>query len=283
MKLSVDGGFTCPNRDGVIGHGGCIFCGERGAGEFTSDMGSIKEQALKQIEMLREKWDTDTYIVYFQNFTNTYAPIEKLKRLYEEALEIPGVVGLAIATRPDCLQDDVMDYLSELNKRTFIWIELGLQSIHEKTEKFIRRGYPLRVYDSAIDRLRKEDIKVVTHLILGLPNESEDEILESIKYVGKTNTWGIKLHSLYIQYDTELYNFYEKEPFEILTKDEYVHIITQGLKYLPKDMVIHRLTGDGDKKLLFQPKWSGDKLSVISQIDRKMKELGIHQGDNLIL
>ncbi len=282
-KLSIDGGFTCPNRDGKVGFSGCIFCGERGAGEFTSRRGSVKEQALEQIKIIGKKWHTDSYIIYFQNFTNTYAPLDKLKRLYEEALELPGVVGLAIATRPDCLDDEIIKYLKELNARTFLWVELGLQSIHENTSDFIRRGYSLEVYDMVVNKLRNESIRVVTHLIIGLPYETSEDIIESIKYVGRTGTWGLKIHSLYIQRDTDLFRFYMENPFRILTKDEYVEIITEGLKYVPKEMIIHRLTGDGDKSLLVEPKWSGDKLSVISQIDRIMKEKDIYQGQNLIL
>lgn len=283
VKLSIDGGFTCPNRDGKVGFGGCIFCGERGAGEFTSQRGSVKEQALEQIKIIGKKWNTDSYIIYFQNFTNTYATLDKLKRLYEEALELPGVVGLAIATRPDCLDDEIIEYLKELNNRTFLWVELGLQSIHENTSDFIRRGYSLEVYDMVVKKLMNESIRVVTHLIVGLPYETREDIIESIKYVGRTGTWGLKIHSLYIQRDTDLFQFYMENPFRILTKDEYVDIITEGLKYVPKEMIIHRLTGDGDKSLLVEPKWSGDKLSVISQIDRIMKEKDIYQGQNLIL
>lgn len=282
-KISIDGGFSCPNRDGKVGFGGCIFCGEKGAGEFTSERGTIKDQASEQISIIKKKWKTDKFIVYFQNFTNTYAPIEKLKSLYEEALEIPGVVGLAIATRPDCLDEEVMKYLSELNKRTFLWVELGLQSIHDKTSRFIRRGYPLEIYDKAISNLKIENIRIVTHLIIGLPYETREEIIQSIKYVGNTMTWGIKIHSLYIQRDTDLYKYFERNPFRILNKGEYVEIVTEGLMYLPKDFIIHRITGDADKNLLVEPKWSGDKLSVLAQIDSVMKEKDIYQGQNSIL
>ena len=192
-------------------------------------------------------------------------------------------MGLAIATRPDCLDDEIIKYLKELNARTFLWVELGLQSIHENTSDFIRRGYSLEVYDMVVKKLMNESIRVVTHLIVGLPYENREDIIESIKYVGRTGTWGLKIHSLYIQRDTDLFRFYMENPFRILTKDEYVEIITEGLKYVPKEMIIHRLTGDGDKSLLVEPKWSGDKLSVISQIDRIMKEKDIYQGQNLIL
>ena len=223
MKLSIDGGFTCPNRDGTIGIKGCIFCGEEGSGEFAgSRFVSIKEQVEDQKELLSKKWNTDKYIIYFQNFTNTYGSIEKLRNLYYEAINIAGVVGLAIATRPDCLDEDILNLLSELNSKTYLWIELGLQTIHEATAKFIRRGYPLSTYDKAIERLKSRNIRVVTHIILGLPHESKEEILETVKYVANTNTWGIKLHSLYIQKDTDLYRYYTNNPFKIMSKDEYV-------------------------------------------------------------
>lgn len=205
MKLSLDGGFTCPNRDGTIGTKGCIFCGEEGAGEFAgSRCKPIEEQVEEQKRLLSKKWDTDKYIVYFQNFTNTYGEVERLRELYYQAINIEGVIGLAIATRPDCIDDDILDLLSELNEKTYLWIELGLQTIHEKSEKFIRRGYPLPVYKETVEKLKVRNIKVVTHVILGLPNESKEEILESVKYVAKTDAWGIKLHSLYIQKDTDL-------------------------------------------------------------------------------
>lgn len=283
MKLSLDGGFTCPNRDGTLGRKGCIFCSEEGSGEFAgSRLVSIKEQAKEQKKLLSNKWATDKSIAYFQNFTNTYSSIEYLRKLYNEALEINGVVGLAIATRPDCLNNDVLNLLSELNKRTFLWIELGLQSIHEKSEKFIRRGYPLSTYDRAIEELKLRNIKTVTHLIVGLPNENRKDILESVKYVGMTNTWGIKLHSLYIQEKTDLYDYYLKNPFRIFSKEEYVDIIVDSLELLPPSMVIHRLTGDGKKDLLHEPKWSRDKLNVLTSIDKELKNRDSFQGRLLI-
>ncbi len=280
MKLSIDGGFTCPNRDGKVGSRGCIFCGEEGSGEFAgSRLDPIRVQIENQKSLLSRKWNTDKLIIYFQNFTNTYAPVERLRKLYYEALSIEGVVGLAIATRPDCLENEVLDLLSEINERTYLWVELGLQTIHEKTARFIRRGYPLEVYDEAIEKLKSRNIKVVTHVILGLPNESREEILETVKYVGKTHTWGIKLHSLYIQRDTDLYRYYLKNPFPIMSKDEYVSLVVDGLTLLPPNMVIHRLTGDGKRELLFEPKWTLDKLSVLSSIDRELKIRNTQQGE----
>lgn len=280
MKLSIDGGFTCPNRDGSIGHRGCIFCGEEGSGEFAgSRHDPIRVQVESQKRLLSKKWNTDKFIVYFQNFTNTYGPIDRLRKLYYEALSLEGVVGLAIATRPDCLGDEVVDLLSEINERTYLWIELGLQTIHEKTAKFIRRGYPLEVYDEAVRKLKARNIRVVTHIILGLPGESKEDILETVKYVGKTETWGIKLHSLYIQKDTDLYRYYLKNPFPIMSKEEYVSLVVECLRLLPPNMVIHRLTGDGKRELLFETKWSLDKLGVLSSIDKELKIRKTFQGE----
>ncbi len=281
MKLCFDGGFTCPNRDGSIGREGCIFCSEEGSGEFAgSSLLSLKDQAQEQKKLLSRKWKADKYIAYFQNFTNTYAKVENLEKIYEEALSIDGVVGLAIATRPDCIDDDVLELLSRLNRKTFIWLELGLQSIHESSSRFIRRGYPLSTYDDAVSRLKKENIRVVTHLIVGLPFENKEDILESVKYVAQTNTWGIKLHSLYIQEGTDLYEYFLNNPFSLFTREEYIDIIIQALGLLPKDMVIHRLTGDGKKELLYQPKWSADKLKLLSLIDKELKDKNLYQSFN---
>lgn len=283
MKLSLDGGFTCPNRDGTVGTRGCIFCGDEGSGEFAGTRTvSIEEQVEEQKKLLSKKWDTDKYIIYFQNFTNTYGPIEKLKSLYYKAIGIEGVVGLAIATRPDCLDEKVLDLLSEINNKTYLWVELGLQTIHEKSARFVRRGYLLEVYDKAIYELKRRNIKVVTHVILGLPGEDKEVILETVKYVASTNTWGIKLHSLYIQRDTDLYDYYVKKPFPLMDREEYVSLVVDALELLPKEMVIHRVTGDGKRELLHEPKWSLDKLKVLSMIDKELKLRDSYQGKNKI-
>lgn len=281
MKLSFDGGFTCPNRDGVVGDRGCIFCGEEGSGEFAGNKKlSLEEQAREQKELLSKKWDTDIYIGYFQNFTNTYKPVDELRKLYNEALEIEGVVGLAIATRPDCLYDDIIDLLEELSKKTFLWIELGLQSIHKKTERFIRRGYDLGVYEDRVKKLKEKNIKVVTHLIFGLPDETREDMLETVKYISKTKTWGVKIHSLYIQKGTDIYDYYIKNPFYIMTREEYIDLISDSIELLPKNMVIHRLTGDGVRDLVLEPKWSFDKLKVLTGVDQELKRRNVLQGDN---
>ncbi|WMM25115.1 TIGR01212 family radical SAM protein [Tissierella sp. MB52-C2] len=282
MKLSLDGGFTCPNRDGTVGIRGCIFCGEEGSGEFAGRRTtSIKEQAEDQKKLLSKKWDADKYIVYFQNFTNTYGKIERLKSLYYEAMNIEGVVGIAIATRPDCLDEQVIDLLEELNEKTYLWIELGLQTIHERTSKFIRRGYTLSIYNEAIEKLKKRNIKVVTHIILGLPDENREEILDTVKFVANTNTWGVKLHSLYIQKDTDLYNCFIKDPFYIMSREEYISLVVDALELIPPSMVIHRVTGDGKRELLHEPIWSLDKLKVLSSIDKELKLRDSYQGKGI--
>ncbi|MCR3956672.1 MAG: TIGR01212 family radical SAM protein [Gudongella sp.] len=277
-KLSIDGGFSCPNRDGHKGDRGCIFCGELGAGEFASRLGSVQDQIDEQIRLLGNKWRTDKYIAYFQSFTNTYASVERLKEVFEPVLDQPGIVGLAIATRPDSLPEEVLDYLEKLNQKTFLWVELGLQTIHEATASLIRRGYPLETYDNAVEQLKDRDIRVVTHLILGLPYETREMIIQSARHVGKNGSWGIKLHSLYIQRDTDLYTMFLEKPFPLFTMEEYVETVAQVISILPEEMVVHRITGDGDKSLLHEPKWSKDKLKVIASIDKKLKEMDISQG-----
>lgn len=279
MKLSLDGGFTCPNRDGTVGSKGCIFCSDEGSGEFAgSRLVSLEEQVKQQKKLLSKKWKSDKYIVYFQNFTSTYKSVDELRKLYYEAINIEGVVGLAIATRPDCLDEDILDLLSELNEKTYLWIELGLQTIHEESTKFIRRGYPLEIYDKAIKDLKSRNIKVVTHIILGLPNEFNEDILETVKYVSKTNTWGIKIHSLYIQKQTDLYDSYIKDPFYIRAMEEYVSLVADSIELLEKNMVVHRVTGDGKRSLLHEPRWSTNKLKVITSIDQELKKRDSYQG-----
>lgn len=280
MKLSLDGGFTCPNRDGKVGKKGCIFCSELGSGEFAgSRSDSLEKQAEKQKELLSSKWDSDKYIVYFQNFTNTYKPVEELRKLYYQALDMEGVVGLAIATRPDCLDEDVLDLLEEINEKTYLWIELGLQSIHEKTRKFIRSGYPLKKYDQAVENLKSRNIKIVTHIILGLAEETNEDILETVKYVSRKKTWGIKLHSLYIQKQTDLYDYYIENPFYIRSREEYVNLIADSIELLEENMVVHRVTGDGKRSLLHEPKWTTNKLKVITSIDQELKKRNSYQGE----
>lgn len=279
MKLSLDGGFTCPNRDGTIGSKGCIFCGEEGSGEFAASRDlTIKEQMEEQKKLLFRKWPVGKCIAFFQSFTNTYSSVRDLEKRYSEAIEQEGIVGLAIATRPDCLSEEILELLSKFNEKTFLWVELGLQTIHENTSKFIRRGYELDCYKDAVKKLNDRNIKVVTHLIFGLPNESYEDILSSVEYVADTNTWGVKFHMLYIQKGTDLYRYYKKHPFDILSREQYISLVCDSIEKLPESMVIHRLTGDGKRELLIEPKWTLDKLRVLSGIDMELKRRNSNQG-----
>lgn len=278
IKLSLDGGFTCPNRDGTIGHRGCIFCGEEGAGEFTSDANSIHLQMKQQVDLLSEKWKNASYIAYFQSFTNTYAPANRLKSLYDEALSFPGTVGLAIATRPDCLSDEVLELLSSYHKKTFLWVELGLQTIHEETAAFLRRGYPLSVFEEALEKLQSLGIPTVSHIIVNLPSETRQDVLDTVTYLSHRGIWGLKIHILYISSDTDLYPYYLAHPFPLMEREEYIDTVADLLCHISPDIVIHRLTGDGDKKTLIAPNWIKDKRAVLNGIDRKMRTDGLYQG-----
>lgn len=277
-KISLNGNMTCPNRDGTLGTKGCIFCSRGGSGEFAADaLLSIHEQIQQAKQRIRKKSDCKKYIAYFQPFTNTYAPTEYLEKFFTEAISEPDVVALSIATRPDCLGNDVLNLLEKLNKIKPVWVELGLQTIHEDTAEYIRRMYPLSVYDSAIENLHKIGINVITHIILGLPNESKEMMLESVKYVGDKSD-GIKLQLLHILKDTDLCDEYELEKFDVLTMDEYIDILCDCVELLPENVVIHRLTGDGDKKILVAPMWSADKKRVLNSINREFAKRDITQG-----
>lgn len=248
-KISLDGGFTCPNRDGKAGTRGCIFCSKGGSGDFAESREmSVTEQIESGKKKVEKKIKSGKYIAYFQAFTNTYAPVEILRQKYEEAINHPDIVALSIATRPDCLGDDVLRLLDEMNKIKPIFVELGLQTIHQKSAKYIRRGYDLSVYDKAVRDLKEIGVNVVVHVILGLPNESENDMLETVKYVCESGANGIKLQLLHVIDGTDLAKDYEKGLFKTLEFDEYVNLIVKCVKIIPKDIVIHRLTGDGAKK-----------------------------------
>ena len=272
-KISLDGGFTCPNRDGKTGTRGCIFCSKGGSGDFAEnrDM-SITEQIESGKKKLEKKIKSGKYIAYFQAFTNTYAPVETLRQKYEEAINHPDIVALSIATRPDCLGDDVLRLLDEMNKIKPVFVELGLQTIHQKSAKYIRRGYDLSVYDKAVKDLKKIGVNVVVHVILGLPNESENDMLETVKYVCESGANGIKLQLLHVIDGTDLAKDYEKGLFKTLEFDEYVNLIVKCVKIIPNDIVIHRLTGDGAKKDLIAPLWSADKKRVLNAINKALRE-----------
>lgn len=272
-KISLDGGFTCPNRDGKTGTRGCIFCSKGGSGDFAESREmSITEQIESGKKKVEKKIKSGKYIAYFQAFTNTYAPVEMLRQKYEEAINHPDIVALSIATRPDCLGDDVLRLLDEMNKIKPIFVELGLQTIHQKSAKYIRRGYDLSVYDKAVRDLKKIGVNVVVHVILGLPNESENDMLETVKYVCESGANGIKLQLLHVIDGTDLAKDYEKGLFKTLEFDEYVNLIVKCVKIIPKDIVIHRLTGDGAKKDLIAPLWSADKKRVLNAINKALME-----------
>lgn len=272
-KIALDGGFTCPNRDGTLGTKGCIFCSGKGSGDFAESRKlSITEQIEYGKKRIEGKIKKGKYIAYFQAFTNTYAPIERLRMLYEEAVVHPDIVVLSIATRPDCLSDEVIKLLCEINKVKPVWVELGLQTIHEKTAKYIRRGYPLSVYDDAVRRLKQTGITVITHVILGLPGEAREEMLKTVSYVGKSKADGIKLQLLHVIKDTELEKEYLAGKFDVLSMEEYVELVADCIARLPKDMVIHRMTGDGDKNTLVAPLWSGDKKRVLNALNKAIRD-----------
>ena len=271
-KIALNGGFTCPNRDGSIGTRGCIFCSKGGSGDFAENPDlTITEQIENGKKRLEKKIKNGKYIAYFQAFTNTYAPVERLRTIYEEAINHPDIVALSIGTRPDCLGDDVLALLDELNKIKPIFVELGLQTINEDTAKYIRRGYTLEVYDKAVADLHKIGINVVTHIILGLPNESKEDMLNSVKYACKV-TDGIKLQLLHILKGTDLAKDYEQGKFEVLTLEQYTEIIKECVQIIPENVIIHRLTGDGAKKDLIAPLWSADKKTVLNTINRALKD-----------
>ncbi len=270
-KISINGGFTCPNRDGTVGTGGCIFCSAGGSGEFSTDpLMSVTDQIEEARKKVSSKIKDGKYIAYFQSFTGTYAPTERLRQLYEEAIAHPDVAALSIATRPDCLPEEVLDLLEELNRIKPVWTELGLQTIHENTAKLINRCYDLKVYDRALSELKKRGIEVITHVILGLPGETRDDMYETVKYVCDAGTDGIKLQLLHVLKGTVLESMYEKGEFSVLTEDEYIDILKECVKLIPDRVVIHRLTGDGDKKILTAPLWSGDKKHVLNRINKEV-------------
>ena len=280
-KLSLVGCTSCPNRDGTIGIGGCIFCSENGSGEFAEKKkNSVADQieaAKKQVAKKLKGNQEVKYIAYFQSFTNTYAPIDELRKLFFAAINHPDIAILSIATRPDCLSSEVIALLKELNCIKPVWVELGLQTIHKKTAEYIRRGYDLAVYDEAVKVLHEIGISVITHMIIGLPGESEQMIYETAEHIGKTAD-GIKIHTLYVQKGTDLYNEYQKGLVPIFDMDRYIDILIGCIERLPENIVIHRMTGDGDKKTLVAPMWTANKRHVLNSINARFKAVQIKQG-----
>lgn len=277
-KLTLDGGMTCPNRDGKVGFGGCIFCGGNGSGSFCPSVDlSITAQIEEGKKLLKNKIKEGGYIAYFQSHTNTYAAVPYLRKIFYEAVNHPDIVGISIGTRPDCLEDEVLTLLEELAKIKPLWVELGLQTINENTAKLINRCYPLKVYDEAVKNLKSIGAEVVTHVILGLPGETEEQMLETVAYSSKVSD-GIKLQLLHVLKDTKLYEMYQKEPFKIFSMEEYTELLCRCIEIIPKNVVIHRMTGDGDKRLLVEPMWSGNKKVVLNYINKVFSEKDIVQG-----
>ena len=278
-KLSLNAGCTCPNRDGTCGTRGCIFCSRGGSGDFAADVSlSIPEQLRVEKEKKKSKYSGHSYIAYFQAYTNTYGPLEVLEKAFTQALTDPEVKVLSIATRPDCLSAEILDLLERLSLIKPVWIELGLQTIHESTAEFIRRGYPLPVFEEALKKLRALGLSVIVHTILYLPGESEADMLETIEYLNRQDIQGIKLQLLHVLKDTDLYDYYLEHPFFLPTMEEYLEFLGTCLCCLRPDIVIHRLTGDGPKSLLAAPLWTGNKRLVLNQMEKSFRERDIWQG-----
>ncbi|MCI8327746.1 MAG: TIGR01212 family radical SAM protein, partial [Lachnospiraceae bacterium] len=268
-RIALNGGMTCPNRDGTLGTKGCIFCSEGGSGDFASPSHlPIFDQIEYGKQKLVKKFPCKHFIAYFQAYTNTYAPLPYLKKIFTEAIEHPDIVVLSIATRPDCLNEEILELLTDLNRIKPVWIELGLQTIHPKTANFIRRGYDYDCFLQAVHRLQERNIPIITHLILGLPGENRSMILESVKTISSLPVEGIKLQLLHILQNTDLADYYEKTKFSIFTLEEYTELIVDCLEWIPQNIVIHRLTGDGPSNLLIAPLWSTRKRSVLNLIHR---------------
>lgn len=277
LKLSIDGGFSCPNRKN--GNKGCKFCSQKGSGEFTNKLSSITEQMNLQKNFLKQK-DTGAYIAYFQNYTNTYMPASKLKQMYYEAIKFENVKVLSIATRADCFNDEIYNLLEELSKKIEVWIELGLQSSNEKTRDSMNIGYDLKTFKLCVKKLKKLNIKLIFHIIFGLPNETIIDFKNTIDYVNELKPWGLKIHNLYIQSDCELYKDYLEKNFKLLDFNSYIDALVMAIENLDKDIVIHRITGDGDRNKLIYPTWSKNKIKVIGQVGKILKEKNSFQGKN---
>lgn len=284
-KISLNGGFTCPNRDGTLGSRGCIFCSAGGSGDFAEDPhASIAAQIEAGKKKVEKKMKSGGhYIAYFQAYTNTYAPLERLEALFTAAISHPDIRVLSVATRPDCIPEETVALLARLNRIKPVWVELGLQTIHEESARYIRRGYPLAVYEDALRRLKEAGLTVITHVILGLPGETREDMLKTIKYLAKgikdTRTDGIKLQLLHVLRNTDLAEDYLAGRFSVMTLEEYLPLLADCVRRLPPDMVVHRITGDGPKNLLLAPLWTGNKRLVLNAITRYFKEEQVQQGE----
>ncbi|WMJ80238.1 TIGR01212 family radical SAM protein [Clostridium sp. MB40-C1] len=279
FKISLDAGFSCPNRDGTISHGGCVYCSERGSGDFAGDRNFSISSQFEDIKlMMNKKWKSGKYIAYFQAYTNTYDSIDRLKEKYDEAVRQNGVVALAIATRPDCLSEEVIELISSYNNKVYTWVELGLQTANEEIAKVINRGYTLDVFEDALSRLRKRNIDVVVHTILGLPGEEEEDIINTIRYLSHKDIQGIKLHLLHLLKGTPLVKLYAEGKLTFFSQDEYIDLICKLITLIPQNIVIHRLTGDAPRNLLIEPVWSLKKWEILNAIDKKLEEEDLYQG-----
>lgn len=282
-KISLNAGTSCPNRDGKLSTDGCIFCSESGSGDFSPESTlSVDEQIETAVLRVRDKFRENRFIAYFQSFTNTYAPVEYLERIFTQALNNNKIVALSIATRPDCLGDDIMSLLKKLDSVKPVFVELGLQTVHKSTADFINRCYELSVFDEAVQKLKAADINVIVHVILGLPFENEEMIYQTVSYVGKSGADGIKLQLLHVLKNTRLADIYQSGAFEVLTLEKYTDVVCNCVELIPRHMVIHRLTGDGAKRLLIAPKWSGNKKLVLNTINKAMRDRNIIQGSKFI-
>ncbi|MBE6035519.1 MAG: TIGR01212 family radical SAM protein [Clostridiales bacterium] len=270
IKLSLDGGFTCPNRDGTKGTGGCIFCSADGSGDFASDIPG-------QIKLLSDKWPDSNHLAYFQNHTNTYAPVSELREKYYSVLKDPNISGLAIATRPDCLSEEIYELLDEINKKTFLWVELGLQTIHEETAELINRCYPLELYEQAVKRLEKLQIRTVVHLIFGLPGESKRDMLESVKYVCRDSVFGLKMHMLNVVKGSQMEKLYP-DYVSFRSIEEYVQLVVDALEIIPSEITIHRMSADAPRPILISPEWSYQKRTILNGIHKELKKRNSWQG-----
>lgn len=278
-RLSLNAGFTCPNRDGTLHTRGCIFCSQGGSGDFAAaPAASVSGQIAAAKSRIAPKTHCRKFIAYFQAYTNTYGPVSDLRRIFMEAAACADIVALSIATRPDCLPEPVLQLLSELSRQIPVWVELGLQTIHESSRQFLRSGFSLSCFEEARKHLKEREIPVIVHVILGLPGETKKQMLETIDYLGALGIDGIKLQLLHLLTDTDLYEYYRKHPFPLLEFEEYCQLICDCIEHLPPEVVIHRLTGDGPKKLLAAPLWSSSKKQVLNRIHQAMKERGTWQG-----
>ncbi len=279
IKLPINAGFTCPTRDGTKSYDGCIFCSESGSGDFAEKNNvDILSQMKNQRDLLSNKWPDAKFIAYFQSFSNTYSDLENLKNKYYQALSFKDTVGIAIATRADCIDENIAKLLGEISKATYLWVEIGLQTVNEKSSDFIRRGYEVDIFETAVNLLQKYNIKVVTHLIINLPCEDQEDYFKAVNYLASRNIWGIKLHMMHILKNTDLEKYYLEHPFKLMDADEYIQTICDILEIIPADMVVHRLTGDGAKDSLIAPRWTLNKRYILNGIDKEMNARDSLQG-----